>query len=161
MTDTSEAMNVAQRGAQTAKSASPEPMRPRIALFVPGTPAPQGSKRHVGNGRMIESSAAVGPWRERVALAAHNALRASAQRPMVGPVTVILTFWMPRPKSARAGAAATKRPDLDKLVRAVLDALTGIAFVDDSQVIRIDASKSLTGVGWSVAGCEIDVWEMS
>ena len=30
------------------------------------TPAPQGSKRHVGNGRMVESSAKVKPWREAV-----------------------------------------------------------------------------------------------
>ena len=130
----------------------------RVSLFVPGVPAPQGSKRHVGNGRMIESSAAVGPWRERVALATHQAMRGSA--PMVGPVVVELAFLMPRPKSARPGAAATKRPDLDKLVRAVLDALTGIAFVDDSQVIRIDATKSLTDEFLPHPGCDIDIWEM-
>src|SRR5881392_2089938 len=98
-------------------------------LFIPGTPAPQGSKRHIGHGRMLESSAAVGPWRERVALAVHQ----QGWPLLAGPVAVDLTFVMPRPKSApkRSTPPAIRRPDLDKLERAILDALTGIAFADD------------------------------
>src|ERR1700676_3259288 len=38
----------------------------RMKITVRGIPAPQGSKRHVGGGRMIEMSKAVGPWREAV-----------------------------------------------------------------------------------------------
>ena len=34
------------------------------------------------------------------------------------------------------------KPDLDKLIRAVLDGLTGVAYVDDSQVILIQATKT-------------------
>ena len=34
-----------------------------FSLFVPGIPAPQGSKRHVGHGVMVESSARVKSWR--------------------------------------------------------------------------------------------------
>lgn len=67
-----------------------------ISFFVPGKPAPQGSKRHVGRGILIESSKEVGPWRERVALAAHS----HADGPMGGPVGIRLEFVMPRPKSA-------------------------------------------------------------
>ncbi|QDH92357.1 RusA-like resolvase [Gordonia phage Spooky] len=37
-------------------------------IWIPGIPAPQGSKRHVGNGILIESSKRVGPWRAVVAL---------------------------------------------------------------------------------------------
>lgn len=44
-----------------------------VEFFVPGRPAPQGSKRHVGHGIMVESSRDLGPWRERVALAANPA----------------------------------------------------------------------------------------
>jgi crossover junction endodeoxyribonuclease RusA len=47
-----------------------------ITFYVPGKPAPRGSKRHVGRGIMVDSSREVGPWRERVALAAHNAMAA-------------------------------------------------------------------------------------
>lgn len=120
-------------------------------LFVPGSPAPQGSKRHVGNGRMIESSAAVGPWRERVALAVHN-----EHWPLLaGPVAVDLTFVMPRPKSTPKTRTppATKRPDLDKMARAILDALTGITFADDAQVVELVAIKRLAG-----PGCQPGVW---
>lgn len=118
-----------------------------INFHVPGTPAPQGSKRHVGRGIMVESSKAVGPWRERVALAAHQAMDG---RPLLdGPVNVVITFTMPRPKTApkRTTPPATKRPDLDKLTRAVLDALTGITFTDDSQVIALRCSKHLAELG--------------
>ena len=36
-------------------------------------------------------------------------------------------------------------PDLDKLVRSVLDALTGYAYIDDRQVGSLVASKEWTG----------------
>ncbi|MEU9515896.1 RusA family crossover junction endodeoxyribonuclease [Micromonospora sp. NPDC048169] len=110
-------------------------------IFVPGVPAPQGSKRHVGRGRMIESSTVVGLWRERVALAVH----AERWPLLTGPVAVDLSFVMPRPKSTpkRRTPPAIKRPDLDKLERAILDALTGIAFVDDAQVVELSANKRL------------------
>lgn len=45
-----------------------------------------------------------------------------------------------KPKSTKA-TAPTVRPDLDKLLRAVLDALTGIAYQDDSQVVQVTTSK--------------------
>ena len=118
-----------------------------LTFTVPGQPSPQGSKRHVGNGRMIESSKALGPWRERVALAAHNAMTGA---PMwVGvPVRVHVTFVMRRPVSARKSTpAAIKRPDLDKLVRAVFDALTNVVFGDDSVVVDLRASKRLAEIG--------------
>lgn len=110
-------------------------------LFVPGSPAPQGSKRHVGRGVLIESSAAVGPWRQRVALAAHHA----GLRPVAGPVRIDLEFVLPRPKSTpkRSTPPAIKRPDLDKLARSILDALTGIVYHDDAQVVGLYATKRL------------------
>lgn len=116
-------------------------------LFVPGDAAPQGSKRHVGNGRMVESSKAVGPWRERVALAAHA--HGWKLAPAGVPVIVDLVFVRPRPVSTpkRRTPPAVKKPDADKLARAILDALTGIAFTDDSQVIDLRARKRLAEIG--------------
>lgn len=111
-----------------------------IEFFVPGVPAPQGSKRHVGRGILIESSKAVGPWRERVALAAHG----HAEQLLTGPVRVRLGFVLPRPKSARKSTTiTTKRPDVDKLARACLDAITGVVIRDDSQVVDLHATKRL------------------
>ena len=48
---------------------------------------------------------------------------------------------MSKPKSAKRAFPSVK-PDLDKLIRAVLDGLTGVAFEDDSQVILIQSSKT-------------------
>lgn len=121
-----------------------------LHLFVPGTPAPQGSKRHVGRGILIESSKAVGPWRERVALAAHAERPAAIALPLIGhALSVRLGFVMPRPASApkRRTPAAIKRPDVDKLARAVLDALTGIWFTDDSAITDLRAIKRLAELG--------------
>jgi crossover junction endodeoxyribonuclease RusA len=108
-----------------------------VRFWVAGRPAPQGSKRHIGNGRMIEMSKAVGPWRE--------AVRGEAQRrfaaPLDGPVRVIADFCFIRPKSGRR-AEPCVRPDLDKLLRAVLDGLAMAgAFADDGQVTEITARK--------------------
>lgn len=121
------------------------------ACFVPGVPAPQGSKRHVGHGVMIESSKAAGPWRERIALAAAVAMDGAA--PLDGPIELRVRFLLPRPRghygSGRnaqrvrpsAPARPSTRPDVDKLLRAVLDALTAVVFRDDSQVCTLEARK--------------------
>ena len=94
----------------------------------------------------FESSAALAPWREHIAWATRKATR--QHDPADGPVSVALTFVMPRPQRAKPGTPATKRPDLDKLVRAVLDALVmGAAMRDDSQVTRIIATKRLAEPG--------------
>ena len=108
-------------------------------FFAPGIPAPQGSKRYVGRGRMVESSRKVGPWRDAVALAA----RAAGCTPIDGPVRIRIAFYMPRTKAMRRKPAPPmiQKPDLDKLVRSTLDALTGIAFHDDSQVTHMVATK--------------------
>lgn len=125
------------------------PMRRTVEWFVPGKPSPQGSKRHVGRGILIESSKDVGPWRERVALAAHQMMQRSGFPVFDGPVTVTLDFVLPRPKSApkTRTPAATKRPDLDKLARACLDAISGTVITDDARVTSLSACKRLAEIG--------------
>jgi crossover junction endodeoxyribonuclease RusA len=110
-------------------------------LFVPGRPAPQGSKRHVGRGILVESSKAVAPWRTTVAWHASQAFTAA---PLQGALVVQFEFVMPRPTSlpkTKATPASVKRPDLDKLARAVMDALSDVVWGDDSQVVDLHATK--------------------
>lgn len=112
---------------------------------VQGVPRPQGSKAvgvssKSGRAHIYDvNSAALRTWREQVAkeVAEHRPTR--VKRP--GAVAVKLLFYMPR-KGPRA--LPTHHPDLDKLVRAVLDALTGVAFEDDSQVISLQAEEVFT-----------------
>jgi Holliday junction resolvase RusA-like endonuclease len=56
-----------------------------------------------------------------------------------GPIGIRISFGIKAPQDARHGYP--KRPDLDKLVRGVMDALTGVCYLDDSQVVTIQAEK--------------------
>ena len=59
------------------------------------------------------------------------------------PISLVLSFSFIRPKSVseKKRPYHTVKPDLDKLIRAVLDSLTNVAYKDDCQVVRIDAEK--------------------
>lgn len=135
-----------------------------LQVFVPGKPAPQGSKRYLGvkggRGITVESSKAVAPWRAdiRDLVLKHRDDRFTTFQPGEA-IDVELNFVMPRPVSApkRSTPPAVKRPDVDKLARAVLDALSAAGvWADDSQVTRLVASKRIAQIG-ERAGCHISV----
>jgi crossover junction endodeoxyribonuclease RusA len=108
-----------------------------IQFFVEGTPVPQGSMKHIGNGRMIHSRATeLATWRALIALAAKQA----GCTPIDSPIIISMRFQLKRSKTVKRDHP-TVPPDLDKLVRGVLDGLTNTAYADDSQVIDIKASK--------------------
>ena len=110
---------------------------------------------------MVEQSPNLKPWREAVR---QEALR--TREPMaLGPVTLELAFRFVRPKAhfnskgelkPSAPMRVITKPDLDKLQRSTLDALTGVLFKDDSQVCRILAMKCYCLEG-ELEGCEIVV----
>lgn len=127
-----------------------------LKTFVVGTPAPQGSKRHVGNGRMIESSKKVAPWRQAVAWELAQAKHGM----FTGPVAANIVFYLARPKyhfgtgrnegklKDSAPIFSDKKPDLDKLLRSTLDAITTSgAVVDDAQIVLINAVKMYANPG--------------
>lgn len=112
-----------------------------VVVHVLGEPIPQGSMRAVARGRIVSDNARLKPWRATVAAFVHEAM--AGRPPLVGPLEVRATFVLPRPKSApRRRWAPEKKPDLDKLLRALLDAATtGGAWVDDAQVVAVTARK--------------------
>jgi len=110
-----------------------------IGFTVRGIPAPQGSKRHVGKGVMVESSKKVQPWRQDVRHAAEDAM--NGHLPFEGPLEVVVTFTLPKPKTVKR-LLPSVRPDLDKLLRSTLDALGSAGvYGDDSQVVHVAAWK--------------------
>jgi len=120
-----------------------------LEFVVVGIAAPQGSKTaFVRGGRvsLVESCARVKPYRALISLAASQARKDPPTQQSVG---IGITFVFVRPKShytskgaLRAGAPTHPgKPDIDKLCRAVLDALTGILYHDDAQVVSLNASK--------------------
>lgn len=121
---------------------------------VVGMPAPQGSKRHVGNGRMVEQGGdRVKFWREAVRATTIQ----HVTRPIEGPVLVILDFVFPRPKNHYRSNGAlkdwapefhTQRPDVDKLIRSTLDGLTSAGvFDDDCRVAVVQGAKRYATAG--------------
>lgn len=134
-----------------------------MLITVHGLPAPQGSKRHVGRGIMIESSKAVKPWREAVLYAVLEQEPHSRRADPIlfrGPVSLQICFYLHRPKSAKEGARPDKKPDLDKLQRSTFDALKSAGvFEDDSRVVSVHATKRYAGdeSGLTVPGALIFV----
>lgn len=132
---------------------------PALDIFVPGRPAPQGSKRHVGNGRMVEMSKHVGAWREDVRAACIAAWQGLA--PLDGPLVLEVEFVRARPVSApkRRTPAATTAPDLSKLVRSTEDAITSAGvWADDARVVRCISSKRCAEIG-EVPGARIRIYQ--
>jgi len=130
---------------------------PLLDVFVSGRPAPQGSKRHVGNGIMVESSKALPAWREAVRWSTAQAW--NRQPPIDGPVHLTLEFVLPRPLSTpkRRTPPATKKPDASKLLRAVEDALTDAGvWRDDSLVVDLRVTKRIAEVD-EAPGCRITI----
>lgn len=107
-----------------------------ITFRVNGIPIPQGSMKVI-NGRVLHSQgSALASWRSLIGWEASLA----GAKPHSDPVRIGITFIMPRPKTVKRPLPSVA-PDLDKLIRAVLDGLTGIAYADDGQVVQIEAQK--------------------
>ena len=107
-----------------------------ISFRVDGQPIPQGSMKVI-NGHIIHSQgSALAAWRSAIGLSA----KAAGAKPTLEAVSMTLVFIMNKPRTVTR-LDPTVPPDLDKLVRAALDALTAIAYKDDSQVIEIRAVK--------------------
>jgi len=117
---------------------------PYLQLTVEGNPVPQGSFRHVGNGRIISANPKLNDWRQTIA---DQIGLQTPVRLIEGSIRVDLVFTLERPKSVSSGMRAkpTVKPDLDKLVRATLDAISLERYIqligDDSQVTDLHAAK--------------------
>lgn len=125
-----------------------------ISFNVEGVPSPGGSKRglhHRWTGRIVLidcGGARTKAWRSRVAAAGQEAML--GRELYIGPLRLIITFRMPRPKSHfnRRGklldwapAYPATKPDLTKLLRSTEDALTGIIWNDDCQIVETMVNK--------------------
>lgn len=118
-----------------------------IEFTVHGIPAPQGSKTAWGT----EANPNTRPWRAAVAAQAAETM---GETPLLeGALELCVDFTFPRPKShygSGKNASVLKvsapvfhrsKPDCDKLVRAIGDAITGTVVRDDSQLSRVIATK--------------------
>lgn len=155
-----------------------------IVLEVTGVPAPKGSGRAIligGKARHVPSGSnanrnALRDWDRAI----RAAFKTNEQPALVAqPLRVTLAFRFARPNShfgtgrnadtlkPSAPARPTGKPDVDKLARATLDSLTGLAFDDDSRIVELVVSKEYadtvegygTMTGWSGARITVEKWE--
>ena len=126
-----------------------------------GRPAAQGSKRYLGNGRFVEASKYLKPWRETLTTAIWAAQEKHKEETgdyarFTEPVIVEAVFLMAKPKSvARLWPGIA--PDADKLQRALGDSLetdTGL-LESDSLIVRWEASKVYTHPEYAGVVCTI------
>ena len=134
-----------------------------LTCMIPGTPQQQGSKRNVGGNRFIEANRNLAPWRaDAIACLRRAALDQwghAAESPITDPVRVGVRFIYARPKShygtgrnagivkASAPHYKTSAPDLDKLQRALGDALTQAGILrDDALIVEWGSAKGYGSV---------------
>lgn len=147
-----------------------------ITFFVAGVPVPKGSaKAFMRKGMRFpvvvqDNADKQKPWASSIGYMAMQNIR--TERAFYGPTEIVLAFYMPRPKGhygtgRNAGTLKhdaplwpTTKPDLDKLIRCVKDALTKIAWNDDSQVASVRAFKMYASHDQPV-GCKISIGPLS
>lgn len=108
-----------------------------LTFIVLGDPATQGSKRHVGHGILIEANKDLPAWRDSVVTHAKQAARDEGWECADDAVYVALAFTLIRPKSVSPAKRPypSVKPDLDKVTRAVFDALTIARVIHDDALI--------------------------
>lgn len=132
--------------------------RRRIAFVVLGVPQPQGSAKAfvpyawakaavraktTPRAIVTHDNPRVKGWQQLVAEQAQSVVGDGAL--FLGPVVLTVTFRLPRPISLPKHVRHhTKTPDLDKLVRAIGDGLSGVVFLDDKQIVDLHARKIYT-----------------
>lgn len=126
-----------------------------LAFWVAGTPIPQGSHNAPRAGVVIDQQniktkrrkrGGLDAWRRSVSILCRKAAMASGWHRLSGPVELVLEFELARPRSVTR-LWPTVKPDLSKLWRAVEDAMTGVAYDDDAQVVSAVGRKIYAAEG--------------
>jgi crossover junction endodeoxyribonuclease RusA len=127
-----------------------------ITFTVYGHPEPQGSTKAFipkGWNRAIITSdnTKLKPWRQELTRAALEANRngllplSKTNGSLIAreiPVCVRMDFFLAKPVSTpKRVTRPTKKPDIDKLTRAIFDSLTGTVITDDSQIVEALVGK--------------------
>lgn len=142
-------------------------MSERVCFDVRGIPAPKGSARAISRGGrafLVPGSSDVGKrkmqaWSGAVYAAAFQAVQGGRGMFRDAALTVAVVFRMPRPDGhwrkgkhgealkPSAPAFPSVKPDVDKLARTTLDALTGIVWDDDSRIVVLNVAKVYAAPG--------------
>ena len=123
-----------------------------LAFIVEGVPQAQGSMKSFGRGRVVHSNPKLTAWRTKVLAKAVSEARTQKWNPRPDtPLKITAYFYLARPKHTKYGAYPAGTPDLDKLQRAIGDALSpkyGMkSIADDARIVKWDARKYWVNTG--------------
>ena len=122
----------------------------QVVFFVPGTPVGKGRPRafRMGKGVRMFTPEKTANYESLVATAAHAAMEGRAPILTACEATMEIRLQVPASWSKKKQAQAldglmfpTKKPDVDNVVKAIFDALNGIVWGDDVQVVGLAVSK--------------------
>lgn len=121
--------------------------------------AKQSTRFSAKNGRVMSFTPAKKVCYQNQLAALACSVRPEA--PFTGPVGLQAKFWWPYPaswsKKKRSIRPKLSRPDLDNLLKPLKDALSGIVYVDDSQIVTYKLCGKWYG---ETAGIDVQVFEM-
>ena len=124
-----------------------------MRCFVRGDAKPKGSKRAFivkNHAVLVDANKDTKSWQY---LVSETLTQEYQHAPMCEPVEVTLLFYLHQPKTCPKRKWPYVKPDVDKLARTILDALTGTVIIDDAQVISLTTEKRY-GL---IPGVEIEV----
>jgi Holliday junction resolvase RusA-like endonuclease len=129
-------------------------MAEAIRFTVRGIPVPKARARTVMQGGRAHSYTpeATKAWEQAVQWAAkpHR-----PESPLTCPLAVAMVFYLPKPKRGKRQYPSV-RPDIDNYAKAILDALNGVMWADDGQIVQLTVSKS-----YGEPRVEIEIQEVS
>ena len=117
-----------------------------IQFFVPGKPVGKGRPRFTRNGHTY-TPGKTRAYEAAVAWECRKAMKGKLPSELPQNVSVEVMVKPPKSwsktktKNALGGLIAPGRPDIDNYLKAVLDGCNGVAFLDDSQVVAVYATK--------------------
>jgi Holliday junction resolvase RusA-like endonuclease len=135
-----------------------------VSFTVPGAPRGKGRPRATRMGKGVRL------YTDDKTANFENLIRLAYQQehdipPASGALEIQVNAYFPIPKSASKKARLemeagrvypTKKPDLDNVLKAVLDGLNGVAFVDDCQIVSIQSAKKYD----AIPRLEIKIWHL-
>ena len=121
-----------------------------LQFSIDGTPVPKGRARFRKIGKFVSTytPAKTKTYEDLVREAARKAM--GDMEPLETPVSAYLYFRLPIPKSYSKKRSKdclsgleqhVKKPDIDNIVKSVLDGLNGIVFLDDCQIVSLHCKK--------------------
>ena len=116
-----------------------------ITIHIPGTPVPKGRARGVmtKHGPVFYTPAKTRSWERMAAQVAKIAMR--GQKPLTGPLEASIEAIFPYPATWGKNKRLLSYPskiDLDNIFKAASDAMNGIVYIDDAQIVRLTVSKA-------------------